>query len=233
VTVRVYVVNVVDDPQHVVLEHLWLADSIARRFQGRGQDPEDLEQVARAGLVEAVRRFDPDHGPFLAFATPTITGVVKRHFRDQGWFVRPPRRTQELAGRIRSEWAELAQQLRSEPTTADLAERLAESPTAVHEARRAAQGFRWSSLDTVEANPSLSVQIFDHDDREAMVMLRGAWPRLTEDERRLLRMRFFDEMSQSQIAAELGSSQMQVSRLLARTLRRLRSLLGVVAGAEA
>ena len=84
----------------VVTSHLWLAETLARRFQYRGEDLDDLQQVARIGLVEACRRFDPERGSFIAFAIPTITGVLKRHFRDHGWLIRPPRRTQELASGI-------------------------------------------------------------------------------------------------------------------------------------
>lgn len=99
----------------VVTSHLWLAESLARRFQYRGEDLDDLQQVARIGLVEACQRFDPERGSFIAFASPTITGVLKRHFRDHGWLVRPPRRTQELASGIWKQWPELVQQLGSIP----------------------------------------------------------------------------------------------------------------------
>jgi RNA polymerase sigma-B factor len=217
--------------EQVIADHLWLADSIARRFQGRGQEADDLMQVARSGLVEAVRRFEPDQGPFLAFAVPTITGVVKRHFRDHGWFVRPPRRTQELAARIRTEWPDLVQQLRTEPAEADLADRLAESLPAVQEAYRAGQWYGSSSLDAAEAG-GLSVACtsgtLELDRCEARLMLQRAWRELTRDEQLLLRMRFYEEKSQSEIASEIGTSQMQVSRLLARTLRRLRSVIGTL-----
>lgn len=213
----------------VITDHLWLADSIARRFHGRGQEPDDLMQVARSGLVEAVRRFEPEQGPFLAFAVPTITGVVKRHFRDHGWFVRPPRRTQELAARIRTDWPDLVQQMGTEPSETDLADRLAESLSAVQEARRAGQWYGSSSLDAAEAG-GLSVActsgMTELDRCEARLLLIRAWRQLTHDEQRLLWMRFYDERSQSEIANEIGTSQMQVSRLLARILRRLRSIIG-------
>lgn len=213
----------------VVTDHLWLADSIARRFYGRGEEPDDLMQVARSGLVEAVRRFEPDQGLFLAFAVPTITGVVKRHFRDHGWFVRPPRRTQELAARIRTEWPDLVQQLKTEPSERVLADRLAESLSAVQEAHRAGQWYGSSSLDAAEAaglSVACTTGAVELDRCEARMLLLRAWRQLTPDEQRLLRMRFYDERSQSEIANEIGTSQMQVSRLLARTLRRLRSLIG-------
>ncbi len=213
----------------VITDHLWLADSIARRFHGRGQEPDDLMQVARSGLVEAVRRFEPDQGPFLAFAVPTITGVVKRHFRDHGWFVRPPRRTQELAARIRTEWPDLVQEMGTEPSETDLADRLAESLSAVQEAHRAGQWYGSSSLDAAEAagmSVACSAGATELDRCEARLLLMRAWGQLTRDEQRLLWMRFYDERSQSEIADAIGTSQMQVSRLLARTLRRLRSIIG-------
>src|SRR5829696_3640414 len=93
----------------VVCSHLWLAETLARRFLHRGEDEEDLVQVARTGLVEAAQRFAPEQGAFIAFAVPTITGVLKRHFRDHGWMVRPPRRTQELASGIWQQWPALVQ----------------------------------------------------------------------------------------------------------------------------
>jgi RNA polymerase sigma-B factor len=215
----------------VIAEHLWLADAIARRFRGRGEEADDLIQVARSGLVEAVRRFDPEHGSFVAFAVPTITGVVKRHFRDHGWFVRPPRRTQELAARIRSEWPTVVQQLKSEPSVTDLADRLTETPAAVGEAQRAGQWYLSTSLDAAEAG-GLSVACPNDgqelDRCEIRLLLAEAWPKLTLDEQQLLSMRFYEEQSQSEIASRIGTSQMQVSRLLARTLRRLRSLIGAL-----
>ena len=217
--------------EQVITDHLWLADSIARRFLGRGQEADDLVQVARSGLVEAVRRFDPEQGPFIAFAVPTITGVVKRHFRDHGWFVRPPRRTQELAARIRSEWPDLVQQLKSEPSGTDLAERLTESRSAVQEAQRAGQWYGSSSLDAAEASGfsiACATGALEQDRCEAHLLLGRAWPHLTRSEQRLLSMRFYEEKSQSEIASQIGTSQMQVSRLLARTLRRLRALIGTV-----
>lgn len=217
--------------EQVITDHLWLADSIARRFLGRGQEADDLVQVARSGLVEAVRRFDPEQGPFIAFAVPTITGVVKRHFRDHGWFVRPPRRTQELAARIRSEWPDLVQQLKSEPSGTDLAERLTESRSAVQEAQRAGQWYGSSSLDAAEASGfsiACATGALEQDRCEAHLLLGRAWPHLTRSEQRLLSMRFYEEKSQSEIASQIGTSQMQVSRLLARTLRRLRALIGAV-----
>lgn len=112
----------------VVVSHLWLADTIARRFSFRGEELEDLVQVARVGLVEACERFSPERGAFLAFAAPTITGVLKRHFRDHGWSIRPPRHAQEVAAEMWSQWPAIVQRLGRIPTGRDLADHLDEPP---------------------------------------------------------------------------------------------------------
>jgi len=136
--------RILDD---VVTSHLWLAEMLARRFSHRGEDEEDLLQVACTGLVEACRRFDPHQGSFVGFAVPTITGVLKRHFRDHGWFVRPPRPTQELASIIWRQWPNLVQQMGAVPGTRDLAEELDEPVGAVQQAHFASQGYSTSSID--------------------------------------------------------------------------------------
>ena len=213
----------------VVTSHVWLADSLARRFQHRGEDTEDLQQVARFGLVQAVQRYDPDQGPFLAFAIPTISGCLKRHFRDHGWLVRPPRRTQELAAQLRQQWPDLTQRLHADPSDRDLAEHLGQSIKVVREASGANQCYRPTSLAALYGS---AVAEPAADDEFAMcesrMVLDRAWSQLTCDERRLLTLRFYEDRSQSAIASELGISQMQVSRLLTRTLLRLRSIIGTV-----
>src|ERR671910_2817974 len=113
--------------EQVVNNHLWLADALTRRFRRPSEEIDDLQQVARTGLVQAVRRYDPEHGPFTAFAVPTITGVLKRHFRDHGWLVRPPRRTQELASGIWQQWPALVQAIGGIPNAQDLAHQLGAS----------------------------------------------------------------------------------------------------------
>lgn len=218
----------------VVNDHLWLADALARRFRRPSEDVEDLQQVARTGLVQAVHRYDPDHGPFTAFAVPTITGVLKRHFRDHGWLVRPPRRTQELAAQLRQRWPDLTQRLRSAPSDVDLARELGASVAAVREARCANQGYRSDSLDVLGARGAADDGHPDEINRcETRLLVNRAWRQLTPDERRLLELRFYEERSQSDIADRIGTSQMQVSRLLARTLRRLRTLIGGLEELEA
>jgi RNA polymerase sigma-B factor len=217
----------------VVTSHLWLAESLARRFQYRGEDLDDLQQVARIGLVEACHRFDPERGSFIAFAIPTITGVLKRHFRDHGWLVRPPRRTQELASGIWKQWPALVQRLGTMPTEADLARQLGQSIGAVSDARYASQSYSPTSMEAaVERGISFgSVESEEELQRvEARLIIGGALSQLTEDERRLLTLRFFDQRSQAEIAAELGTSQMQVSRLLTRLLTKLRLMIGSLNG---
>nr|WP_231747862.1 sigma-70 family RNA polymerase sigma factor [Auraticoccus cholistanensis] len=212
----------------VVLLNLPLADSLARRFRHRGEDEEDLVQVARAGLTEAAHRYQPDRGPFAGFAVPTILGVLKRHFRDRGWMVRPPRRCQEVVLSIRKAWPELTQELKAEPTDAQLAEYIGESVEAVCAARQAEQGYRPVAMDlspTEGVHPE-SDDTFEISACEARLLMERAIQSLDERERRLVFMRFYEQRTQSDIAAELGTSQMQVSRLLARVMTKLRDVVG-------
>ncbi len=214
------------DQISLVLDHLWLADAVARRFRGRGEDDEDLQQVARCALTEAARRYDPTQGPFAPYAGPTISGVLKRHFRDHGWAVRPPRQTQQLAVRITQQWSEVAHKHGSVPGDRELAASLDESVTTIREARRAAQGYRTVPLD----GPSGPIGCSAGDEPgfarcEERLLVQKAWEVLSPEERELLRMRFWERRSQSDIAAQIGTSQMQVSRLLSRLLGRLRVLL--------
>jgi RNA polymerase sigma-B factor len=213
----------------VVTSHVWLADSLARRFNHRGEEAEDLQQVARFGLVQAVQRYDPDQGPFLAFAIPTINGCLKRHFRDHGWLVRPPRRTQELAAQLRQQWPDLTQRLHADPSDQDLADHLGQSVKVVREATGANQCYRPSSLNAVYGSAAAEPAAADDFAMcESRMVITRAWQQLTSDERTLLTLRFYEDRSQSAIAAKLGISQMQVSRLLARTLLRLRSIIGAL-----
>lgn len=211
-----------------VTNYLWLADRIARRYQGRGEEDDDLQQVARSGLVEAANRYEPRGTSFPAFAVPTITGVVKRHFRDHGWLVRPPRRTQEAASQIGREWPELAQQLGCQPDDEAVARRVGHSIETVRAARLASRGYSATSLDAAMSAGMYVVAEdaqADRDRAEIRIVIAGVWRKISADERRLLTMRFVEERSQSDIAAEIGTSQMQVSRLLSRTLRRMRIMI--------
>lgn len=218
----------------LVLDHLWLADAIARRFRGRGEDDDDLRQVARCGLVEAAGRYDPAQGAFPAFASPTINGVVKRHFRDHGWSVRPGRSTQQLALQISKRWSEVAQGGGNEPTDQDLAGSLGASVIDIRAARVASQGYRSVSIDaapSIEASVSMEDPEFERS--EARMLVEQAWPLLDDAERRLLRLRFWENRSQSDISGLLGTSQMQVSRLIAKTLVHIRQLLDIGPGSHA
>ena len=131
----------------VITSHLWLAEKLARQFRHRGVDDDDLVQVARTGLVEACLRFDPHQGSFVGFAEPTINGVLKRHFRDHGWTVRPPRPTQELAASIWRRWPSLVQEMGSLPCTQDLADELGAPVDAVQQARMASEGYSALSIE--------------------------------------------------------------------------------------
>lgn len=218
--------NSQQDRDELVLQHLWLSDTIARRFRGRGEDDDDLQQVARCALLEAANRYEPDKGAFPPFAGPTISGVLKRHFRDHGWVVRPPRQTQQLAVRITQQWSEIAQAHGCVPTDQELADSLNESVSDIREARRASQGYRTVPLDS-PTSPVAHAGVDDSgfDDCEARLLVQQTWALLSPEERKLLRMRFWEQRSQSDIAERIGTSQMQVSRLLSRLLSRLRRQL--------
>jgi RNA polymerase sigma-B factor len=212
----------------VVTSHLWLAETLARRFMHRGEDPEDLLQVARTGLVEACQRFDPHQGSFIRFAVPTITGLLKRHFRDHGWVVRPPRPTQELASIIWRQWPTLVQQMGALPRARDLAEELGEPVGAVQQARFASQGYSASSIDAAMARGICFCSNETDEDiarTEARLIIDEALAQLSDDERRLIQLRFFEQRSQSEIAEDLGTSQMQVSRLLSKLLVKMRTII--------
>ncbi len=216
------------DQQALALDHLWLADAIARRYRGRGEDLDDLRQVARCGLLEAAGRYDPHQGAFASFASPTISGVIKRHFRDHGWMVRPPRRTQQLALQINRQWSEVAQQGGNLPSEQDLAATLAESVSDIREARSASRGYQGLSLDSATIPDAVTATTDPEFERsEAKLMVAQAWRSLDRSEQELLLMRFWEERSQSDIARRIGTSQMQVSRLLTRALTHLRQLLDV------
>jgi RNA polymerase sigma-B factor len=213
----------------VVTSHLWLAEKLARHYLHRGEDEEDLVQVAYAGLVEACLRFDPRQGSFVGFAEPTISGLLKRHFRDHGWTVRPPRPTQELASMIWRRWPTLVQEMGTVPCARDLANELGAPVKAVQQARMASEGYSALSIDAATSRGVCfgSPEADEDTDRaEARLIVDRAVAQLEESERQLIWLRFFEQRSQSDIANELGISQMQVSRLLSRLLIKLRSIIG-------
>ncbi len=217
--------------RELVLLHLASADAVARRYQGRGIDEQDLVQVARLGLVEAAARYDPALGSFLAFAVPTMTGMIRRHFRDRGWSVKPPRSIQEQFPRLSQARQELAHELLRWPTTREVAARLSLSAEQIQLTRQADGCFQTSSLDAfVGPRPEpLGERLPESEDRYAIVdqqlILEPAWRQLTDRERRVVYLRFYDELSQREIAEEFGVSQMQISRWLTRILARLRDIV--------
>ena len=217
----------------MVTLNLPVARSIAHQFRNRGEAAEDLEQVAYLGLVKAVHRFDPTKGEeFLSFAVPTIGGEVKRHFRDLAWSVRPPRRIQEIQGAISPAVQELLQELGRFPRASEIAERIDAEEDDVVEALACGGCFTPLSLD--DRGPGgdgyqLADRLADRERgfqrAEAIAMLGSACRKLKPRDRRILYLRFYKGYTQEQIAAELGVTQMQVSRLLARILRDLRGAI--------
>ncbi|GAA0583713.1 SigB/SigF/SigG family RNA polymerase sigma factor [Paractinoplanes ferrugineus] len=219
-----------------------LAKHLARRYAGRGEAEDDLSQVAMIGLIKAVDRYDAERGvDFPAFAIPTVLGEVKRYFRDHSWSIRVPRRLQELHLAISSANAQLTQRLGRAPTVADVAAHLEVTEEEVLEGLEGARAYAATSLSTPVADGSdreLGDTIGGPDAAfeltEQLIALRPAIAGLAERERSILAMRFYDDLSQSEIGERLGISQMQVSRLLSRTVATLRAqLLGEDAGAPA
>jgi RNA polymerase sigma-B factor len=209
----------------VVTQHLWLADKAARRYGPRSQH-EDLVQVARIGLMEAFDRYDPTQTSYAYFAWVTMTGLLRRYLRDHGWSVRPPRSTQEAANTLRAALPDLTQELGRTPTTTDLTAYLGWTPAAVDAARKAELGLQAASTDALVGDTWVPEQSAEWHLVETRVLLRRAAQDLTEAERDLLRMRFGQEMTQAQIAGVIGVTQMQVSRLLARLMAKLRTRIG-------
>jgi RNA polymerase sigma-B factor len=204
---------------------------MARRFRGKGVADADLEQVAMLGLMNAVNRFEPDKGAFEAFATATINGELKRYLRDRAWSVRVPRGLQELTLRVARTSEQMAQALGRNPTPAEIARDLDIAEEEVIEAIAANSAFHWESLvepdpdtglilaDAIPGEPDLALAAND-----AVELTRGL-ERLPEREREIVRLRFYEDLTQAEIADLLGISQMHVSRLLAKALGRLRTAL--------
>lgn len=218
----------------LIESHLRLAEHLARRFNNRGVPLDDLVQVASLGLVKAVERFEPERGlEFSTFATPTIVGELKRHFRDKGWSVRVPRRIQELHVEINSLVGTLTHRLGRSPTIEELAQAARTSEEEVLEAMEAAQAYRSTSIDAPgrgeEPGLGLAGQLGDDDENlfaaEDRILVETLVATLPKREQLIMRLRFYDGMTQSQIAERLGISQMHVSRLLARSLGQLRTRL--------
>ena len=217
----------------VIAGYLPMSVSLARRFGGRGESLADLAQVAAIGLMKAVDRYDATRGvPFPGYAIPTIVGEIKRHFRDAGRTVRIPRRLQELGPQLAIAVEELTQVLHRSPTTAELAARLGVGGDDVLEAQRSASAYRpWSLEQPVPGTEDLRLidVLSDADPGLEAVdrreMLRWALAALPVRERRVIGLRFVGELTQSQIAERIGVSQMHVSRMLTRSLTRLRDAM--------
>jgi RNA polymerase sigma-B factor len=217
----------------LVALHLPLVEHLARRFAGRGEPLDDLVQVGTIGLIKAVDRFDTERGvEFSTYATPTVVGEIKRHFRDKGWAIRVPRRLQEMRLALTNATEELAHALGRAPTVAELAAKLEVSEEDVLEGLESANAYSTVSLDvgagdSEEGSAAVLDTIGIEDEAlegvEYRESLRPLLAQLPARERQILMLRFFRNMTQSQIAAEIGISQMHVSRLLARTLAQLRT----------
>lgn len=226
---RRYAQLATDDParpplrDQLIRGYLPVAEHLARRYAGRGEPLDDLSQIATVGLINAIDRFEPNRGShFLAFAVPTITGELRRYFRDHSWSTHVPRRLKDLHLAIRSAQAELSQRRDHPPRPSDIADHLAVSTTEVIAALHAAEAYRSSSLDEMlhdgQATPAAEkclgtpdIQINLVDDRET---LRPLLAELGPRERTILMLRFFHHCTQAQIAQHIGVTQMQVSRLL-------------------
>jgi len=220
-----------DDPERPALRReaveaeLPLVHHLAQRFRGRGEPYADLVQVGTIGLLNAVDRFDASKGAFTSFAVPTILGEIRRHFRDRGWALRVPRRLQDLGRQVSESRELLTQQLGRSPTVEEIARHLDTDPDVVLEALETAGAYATVPLP---ATPEEAEKIHLGSEDEGLELveqreiLRPLLARLPARERRILALRFVRGLSQSQIAAEVGISQMHVSRLLARSLSVMR-----------
>jgi len=226
-----------DDPRRAGLRdelveiHLPLVEYLARRFRNRGEPLDDLIQVATIGLIKSVDRFDLERAvEFSTYATPTIVGEIKRHFRDKGWAIRVPRRLQELKLALTKATSELSQKNGRAPTVGELAAHLGMTDEEILEGLESANAYSAVSLDAPDGGDDDSPAVADSlgmidealEGVEYRESLKPLLEKLPPREKRILMLRFFGGMTQSQIATDLGISQMHVSRLLARTLAQLR-----------
>lgn len=224
-----------DDPgraglrQKLVTGYLPVAQHIARRFAGRGEPVDDLEQAGTVGLLNAVDRFEPKRGvDFLSYAVPTITGEIRRHFRDRTWSMRVPRRLKDLQSAINSAVGPLSQELGRAPRPSEIAMRIGIPTAEVVEGLDAQHAYRSTSLDELVAGAdttltdtlgSADAELEKVEYRETLAPLLEELP---ERERMILLLRFFGNLTQTQIADRVGISQMHVSRLLSQTLAQMR-----------
>ena len=219
--------SVTHDPglRDEIADHtLWLATRGARRFADRGEPFDDLVQVARIGLLNAIERFDPDHGvPFGAYATPTIMGELRRYFRDHTWGIHVSRRAKDLRPAVNAASEALSKELHRSPRISEIAERMKISEEAVIEALEANNAYRARPLDqSGKSTPAVEANFEAVLNRE---VIAGLLDRLRPRQRQILFLRFFDELSQAQIAERIGTSQVHVGRLIASSLAELRGLM--------
>ena len=214
----------------LIVNHLSLVRYLASKFKNRGEPLEDLVQVGTIGLIKAIDRFDPKRGlEFTTYATPTIMGEIKRHFRDKGWSVRVPRRLQELSAKVTQVTEDLTKELQRSPSVAEIAERVGVDVEDVLEAMESSGAYNSVPLEGMGGDDDESAAVIDHfvtedpdlstsDDR---MLLEEAIADFSKREKDVIRMRFEEGLTQAEIARRMGVSQVQVSRLLRRTLSRI------------
>jgi len=219
----------------LLMEHRWLASYCASRFAGRGEPLDDLVQVAQLGMLKAIDRYDPSFGvSFAGFAVPTMLGEIKRHFRDATWAVRVSRRASDLLVALSAAVETLGQRLGRSPTVEELARHLQVSDDDVLAALEARQAYRMQSLSTPSDGDDASerrLPVIDDDRLDAgRVTVRLALTALPEDDQRIVYLRFYEGLTQAEIAGRIGTSQVQISRRLRRIYRRLEADLEARAG---
>lgn len=232
-----------DAREKLVMSHLNLVRFIANKFKNRGEPIDDLIQVGYLGLLKAIDRFDPSRGlEFTTFATPTIMGEIKRHFRDKGWSVRVPRRLQELSAKVNQATDTLTSQLQRSPTIAEIADYLDATVDEVLEAMESSSAYSSVSLEAPSGaddddTPSVIDRYATEDSDLAFtddrIIIEEALASFSPRERDVIEMRFLKGMTQIEIAEKLGISQVQVSRLLCRTLKKIQDKIdpeGVMTG---
>jgi len=217
----------------LVERHLPLVRSLARRYAGRGEPIDDIEQVGAIGLIKAIDRFELDREVSLAtYATPNVVGEIKRHFRDKGWAIRVPRALQELNAKMSSTIDHLTSKLGRSPSVAEIAESLGTTPEEVLEAIEVGSAYTTLSLsapigeDAADPLETIGGEDQGYERTEDRAALAPALARLPQRERDILRMRFEEGLPQTQIAERVGLSQMHVSRLIRRSLATMREDLG-------
>lgn len=220
----------------LIVSHLNLVRFIAAKYRNKGEQMDDLIQVGTVGLIKAIDRFDPSRGlEFTTYATPTIKGEIQRHFRDRGWDVRVSRRLQELSAKVKKAQEDLSKELGRSPKVEEVAERVGASVDDVLEAMEAGKAYSATSLEQSTTSdeddgPTLEDRYIapaesETDNADDRMSLEEARQKLSPREQEIIRMQYEENLTQTQMAARLGISQVQVSRLLNKTLAKLRSEL--------